>query len=342
MKALVYLGQKQVRWQDWPDPEPGQGQVLVRVAAVGICGSDLRGYMMGSSHRVPPMIMGHEASGEVVGLGADVPEKFLGMRVVMRPDLVCGSCEACRAGRVNQCISRQLIGVHVQGAMAQYVTLPVGNLLPIPPEISFKHATLVEPLAVGLHAVNRAGDVNGRSVLIVGSGTIGLFTLVAARQLGSRVIITTDVIPNRLQAAEALGADAALNPTQPGWEELLTKKIGTGSVDIAFDAVGNPATLEQCLQAVKTGGVVVAIGGWRSIELQMNQLVRKEIDLRGTFNYTADEFEKACQWLVGGRFDPELLVTHSRPMNKGAETFTYMTEHYAEGIKFVLTQEAIE
>ena len=156
------------------------------------------------------MIMGHEAAGEVIALGADVPEKFLGMRVVMRPDLVCGSCEACRTGKVNQCSSRQLIGVHIQGAMAQYVALPAGNLLPLPAEISFKHATLVEPLAVGLHDINRGGDVHGRSVLIAGSGTIGLFTLVAARQLGASVIATTDVISNRLKAAEGLGANAAI------------------------------------------------------------------------------------------------------------------------------------
>ena len=341
MKALVYSGIKQIRWEDWPDPEPGPGQVLVRVGAVGICGSDLRGYIIGSSHRVPPMVMGHEAAGEVIALGAGVPQKFLGMRAVMRPDLVCGFCEACRAGRVNHCRSRQLIGVNVQGAMAQYVVLPAGNLLPLPAEISFEHGTLVEPLAVGLHAVNRAGDVHGCSVLIAGSGPIGLLTLVASRLFGSSVIVTTDVISNRLRVATALGATAALNPTQPGWEDQLAEKIGAETVDIAFDAVGIPATLEQCLQAVKPGGVVVAIGGWRSIELQMNQLVRKEIDLRGTFNYTDDEFEKACQWLVDGCFDPGLLVTHTGAMSEGADTFAYMAENYAEGIKFVLTQEAI-
>lgn len=341
MKALVYHGPHQMLWEDWPDPEPGSNEVLVKVCAVGICGSDLRAYMIGSSHRSPPMVMGHEAAGEVIALGTDVDEKFLGMRVVMRPDLVCGSCEACRTGRVNQCSSRKLIGVHVQGAMAQYVALPVGNLLPIPPQISFKHATLVEPLAVSLHAANRAGNVDGRSVLIAGSGTIGLFTLVAARQLGSRVIVTNDVIPKRLQAAKALGADTVINPTIPGWEKQLAEDIGAESVDIAFDAVGIPATLEQCLQTVKTGGVVVVIGGWRSIELQMNQLVRKEIDLRGTFNYTTTEFEKACQWLENGRFDPNFLVTHSKPMSEGAETFAYMAKNYAEGIKFVLTQETI-
>jgi L-iditol 2-dehydrogenase len=341
MKALVYHGPQQMLWEDFPDPEPGPGQVLVRVAAVGICGSDLRGYVTGSNHRVPPMVMGHEAAGEVVGLGANVSEKLLGLRVVMRPDLVCGSCEACRAGQVNQCSSRQLIGVHVQGAMAEYVTLPTANLLPIPPEISFKHATLIEPLAVGLHAANRAGNLGGRSVLIAGSGTIGLFTLVAARELGSRVIATSDVIPKRLQTAKALGADTVINPTEQGWENQLAEIIGAESVDIAFDAVGIPATLEQCLQTVKTGGVVIVIGGWRSIELQMNQLVRKEIDLRGTFNYTTNEFELASQWLIDGLFDPELLVTHSTPMSEGADTFAYMAKNYAEGIKFVLTQETI-
>jgi threonine dehydrogenase-like Zn-dependent dehydrogenase len=149
------------------------------------------------------------------------------------------------------------------------------------------------------------------------------------------------VIPNRLQVASALGADAALDPTQPGWEDRLIESVGAETVDIAIDAVGIPATLGQCLQFVKAGGVVVAIGGWRSIELHMNQLVRKEIDLRGTFNYIAEEFEQACQWLVDGRFDPNLLVTQTKPMSEGADTFEHMAKNYSEGIKFVLTQEAI-
>jgi 2-desacetyl-2-hydroxyethyl bacteriochlorophyllide A dehydrogenase len=341
MKALVYNGPLQMRWEEWPEPQPGPGEVLVRVRAVGICGSDLRGYISESSHRVPPMVMGHEAAGEVVALGVDVPEEYLGMQVVIRPDLVCGSCEACLAGGVNHCSKRQLIGVHVQGAMAECVALPVENLLPLPERVSYKHGTLVEPLAVGLHAVLRADQIAGGSVLIAGSGPIGLLTLVAARELGARVVVTIDVIPKRLEAAAALGADAALNPTEPDWEEHLVETIGAESVDTAFDAVGIPATLGQCMQMVKTGGVVVAISGWRSIELQMNQLVRKEIDLRGTFNYNVEEFEQALQWLAAGRFDSDLLVTHTYPLHKGADTFAHMAKKNTEGIKFVLTQEAL-
>lgn len=341
MKALVYQSLRQMCWEEWPELQPGPGEALVQVCAVGICGSDLRGYTGESSHRVPPMVMGHEAAGEVVAAGADVPEKFLGMRVIMRPDIVCGSCQACLAGQTNHCSNRQLIGVHIQGAMAERVVLPVGNLLKLPDKVPFEHGTLAEPLAVGLRAIHRGGEINGRSVLIAGSGPIGLLTLVAARQSGAGVIVSTDVLSNRLQAASALGTSAVLNPTQSGWKDRMSEEIGSESVDIAFDAVGTPATLGQCLQAVKPGGVVVAIGGWCSIELQMNQLVRKEIELRGTFNYTASEFEQACQWLAEGRFDPDLLVTHTEPMSEGADIFAHLASNNAEGIKLVLTQEAI-
>jgi L-iditol 2-dehydrogenase len=341
MNALVYHGSHQMRWEEWPESQLGPGEVLVRVRAVGICGSDLRSYTGESGHRVPPMVMGHEAAGEVIALGADVPKEYLGMRVVMRPDLVCGSCEACLAGRVNHCSSRKLIGVHVQGAMTECVTLPMGNLLPLPQVVSFAHGTLVEPLAVGLHAIYRAGEIKGCSVLIAGSGPIGLLTLVAARQLGARLVVTTDVIPKRLKVAVALGADAAFNLAEPGWEEQLIKAIGADCVDAAFDAVGIPATLGQCMQTVKIGGVVVAIGGWRSIELKMNQLVRKEVDLRGTFNYTAEEFEQARQWLAAGHFDSDLLVTHTSPLQEGAQLFASIAKDSAAGIKYVLTQEAI-
>jgi len=340
MKALVYHGPHQMRWEDWPDPKPGKGKVLVGVRAVGICGSDLRGYTGESSHRQLPMVMGHESAGEVLVLGPEVSAEFMGLRAVMRPDLVCGSCEACRVGQTNHCSSRQLIGVNVQGAMAECVVLPVENLLPFPQGVSFAHGTLVEPLAVGLHAVLRAGEIAGRSVLIAGSGPIGLLTMVAARQLGASLVVMTDVIPSRLEVAAALGADTAINPTEPGWEDQLIEAVGAETVDVAFDAVGIPATLGQCMQAVRTGGVVVAIGGWRSIELQMNQLVRKEIELRGTFNYTVEDFKQARNWLVEGHFDPELLVTHILPIQQGADTIAYMVKNNTEGIKFVLTQEA--
>jgi threonine dehydrogenase-like Zn-dependent dehydrogenase len=225
--------------------------------------------------------------------------------------------------------------------MAELVVLPVGNLLPLPEDVSFEHGTLVEPLAVGVRAIHRGGEIAEFSVLIAGSGPIGLLTLVAARQSGAGVIVTTDVISKRLQAASALGADAALNPTQPGWEDRLFETVGAETVDIAIDAVGIPSTLGECLKLVKPGGVVVAIGGWRSIELHMNQLVRKEIDLRGTFNYTANEFEMAHKWLIDGRFDPDLLITHTGALSDGANTFKNMAKNPSEGIKVVLTQEAI-
>lgn len=130
-------------------------------------------------------------------------------------------------------------------------------------------------------------------------------------------------------------------PYQMCWEDWPETQPGPGEVLVRVRAAGIPATLGQCAQAVKPGGVVVALGGWRSIELQMNQLVCKEFDLRGTFNYTANEFEQACKWLVDGRFDPALLVTHTDPLSEGSDTFAHMAKNNAEGIKFVLTQEAI-
>ena len=239
MKALVYHGPHEMRWEDRPDPEPGPGEAVVAVRAVGICGSDLRGYTGESSHRTPPMVMGHEATGEVVVLGSGVPESTLGTRVVIRPNVACGTCDECQAGHANRCRKRRFMGVHTQGAMAQRVAVPADNLLPLPYRVSFVHGTLVEPLAVAMHAARRAGDLSDCSTLIAGSGPIGLLTLIAVRQAGTRAVVMTDIIPKRRAMALALGADAALDPTEEGWTHRLAEIVDE-KVDVTFDAVVSP------------------------------------------------------------------------------------------------------
>ncbi|MGQ9494024.1 MAG: zinc-dependent alcohol dehydrogenase [Anaerolineae bacterium] len=337
MKALVYHGPQEIYWQDWPDPEPGPGEVIIAIRAVGICGSDLRAYKGDSTHRTSPMVMGHEASGEVVALGANVPQDKLGLRVVIRPDLICEACEKCLAGRTNLCHQRQLLGVHTQGAMAQRLAVPVSNLLPLPEEVSFVHGILVEPLAVGIHAVSRAGDLSGRSVLIAGSGPIGLLTLIAVRQAGARFVAQTDIIPKRLKTARALGAHAAVDTREQGWVSCLNEALGDdGGVDVAFDAVGMPETFEQAMLAVRPGGIVVAVAGWRTVPLNMSYFVRREIDLRATFNYTRVEFDKACLWLKERRFDADLLVTNVYPLAQGATAFAELAQDRSDKVKVVL------
>lgn len=339
MKALVFHGPHQMAWEDWPDPHPGPGQALIAVRAVGICGSDVHGYTGLSGRRVPPMIMGHEAVGEVVALGKGTPDGFLGQQVIIRPTVVCGQCEMCRSGRANLCKNRSMIGVQQPGAMAEFVAAPVENLLALPEEMDCEAGTLVEPLAVGVRAVHQAGNVSGKRVLIAGCGSIGLLTMVAARQGGARQVAMTDVVAKRRETARVLGADLAIDPRQPDWQEQLQRAVGGAGVDVAFDAVGIPATFEQAIFSLSWCGTLVALGGWQTVTLDLPRLVGREIHLAGTFNYTPGEFELAQQWLAKRVFNPAVFITDLYPISDGAQVFARLAQSQSDSIKVVLTAD---
>ena len=340
MKALVYHGPHQMRWEDWPEPQPGPGEAVVAVRAVGICGSDLHGYTGESGRREPPIVMGHEATGEIIDLGPGLEKSKLGTQVVVQPILTCGTCEQCQAGHAQRCRKRRFIGGTASGAFAEHLTVPVSNLLPLPEGVSLVRGTLVEPLSVGLHAARQAGDLSDHSVFIAGSGPIGLCTMIAARRAGAHAVFMTDVIATRRDAAIALGADAVLDPGQEDWRQELAQVVGAPDVDIAFDAVGIAPTFEQATKAVRPGGTVVAIGGWRTVPIDLSYIVTREIHLAGSFNYTPEEFNEARIWLAEGHLDPGPSLMNVYPLAEGAAVFEEIVCNRPEAIKVVLTSDA--
>jgi 2-desacetyl-2-hydroxyethyl bacteriochlorophyllide A dehydrogenase len=330
-----------MRWEDWPDPKPGVGEVLLETLAVAVCGSDVHGYTGQSGRRQPPMIMGHEAVGRVVGLGDGVSSDWSDRTAVLQPIVFCAMCDECRQGAVQRCRSRRFIGGSLNGAMAERVAIPASNLVLLPEAVNPVLATLAEPLAVGIHAASRAGNLNNRTVLIAGSGPIGLLAMVAARAAGAGRIITTDIAPSRRGLARALGADASLDPSTPNGGRGITELVG-GEVDVAFDAVGIPATFGQALAAIRPGGLVVAIGGWQSVPLDLIRIVTREVIVLGTFNYTPAEFTQALQWLADGRLDAQRLVSRVCRLEDGAAVFAELAAQGGGEGKTVLTRGGSE
>jgi len=326
VQALVYHGPHQMCWEDWPDPKPGPGDVLLETCAVGICGSDVHGYTGQSGRRQPPMVMGHEAVGRVVGVGDGVSPAWCGCTAAVQPIVFCAACDECRQGTVQRCRNRRFIGGTLNGAMAERLAVPAANLVPLPEGLSPVQATLAEPLAVGIHAATRAGKLSNRTVLIVGSGPIGLLVLVAVRAAGARRVVTTDLVPSRRALARALGADASLDAGASDWAQGL-KDLTGGEVDVAFDAVGVQATFAQALAAIRPGGVVVAIGGWQTVPLELSRVVTREASVLGTFNFTPAEFTQALQWLAGGRLDAGRLVSRVCRLDEGAAVFAELASH---------------
>ena len=327
MKAAVWHGTRQIRIDDVPSPTVRPDEVLLRVQMVGICGSELSGYLGQNSLRRPPLIMGHEFSGIVAQVGSAVTSLRDGDRVTVNPLIPDGTCAMCRQGRENLCLHRSLIGAHRPGAFAEYVAVPTIACHVLPAALDDATGTLVEPLACAWRAVKLAGVASDDRVLVLGAGPIGLLTLVAARQAGARFVAVSDVNPVRLALAREWGADQTINPQEqdlPDTMKELTEGLGC---DSAIDAVGLPGTRQQAVEAVRMGGQVVFVGLHEDrTELAVNHIVRAEITVRGSFAYTRDDFTQALHALTDGVIPGDSRWLTIRPLEDTDRYFTQLID----------------
>jgi threonine dehydrogenase-like Zn-dependent dehydrogenase len=340
MEALVWVGPGQMEIQQRTIPEPWFDEVLIAVRAAGICGSELSGYLGQNSLRKPPLVMGHEAAGSIIA-GAEVtladgsPAR-VGTRVTFNPLLTCGLCDRCQAGLSNLCRNRQLIGAHLPGAFAHYLTVPARQCYPLPDNLSETVASLTEPLACSARAVALAQVGPEHSLLIQGAGPIGLFSLIAARALGTRRIYVSDLSEPRLAVARQWGALETISARQHDVVQRIQQLV-PGGVDTVIDAVGADITRAQALQAVVPGGRVVFIGLHdESSPLAANYLVRQEITVTGCFAYVRSDFERAFSLITQGIFSLETNWLEERPLAGGAAAFADLVGGQAAATKIVL------
>lgn len=324
MPALVWTAPGTMEMQERRLPTPGDDEVLLEVAAVGICGSELSGYLGHNSLRVPPLIMGHEFSAHIVQVGgalANGAAPTVGQRVVVNPLVACGACTLCAAGLPNLCQRRQVIGAHRSGAFARYVAVPAAQCWPLPDELSDVAGALVEPLACAVRAVRHAHWQGAGPLLILGAGAIGLCCLAAARALSSGAIVISDRVAERLRLGEAWGATAAVDGSATDAQAQLRAALPDGAVAV-IDAVGANATRALALNLVRPGGRIVYIGLHdEASPLAANYLVRQEVAIQGSFAYTPADFVHAINLLEQGVVRPSPDWVEERPLHEGATAF---------------------
>ena len=329
MKAVVVHGAGDLRVETRPTPEPGPGQIALRMTHGGICGSDLHYYAHGAVGAFTlrePLVLGHE----VVGTVADDPSGRLtaGTPVAVHPASPCGVCRECRAGLAHVCGDTRYFGSaarfpHTQGGFAEYLVVRGDQARPLPPGLAPARAVLTEPLAVALHALSRAGDVRGRTVLVSGAGPIGALVVGAAKAAGAAEVWATDLLDNPLRIARRVGAD---HTAQVGAE-----KVPSEYFDIAVEASGAPAALGPVLAAVRRRGTLVQLGSLPAGPLgaELVAVVAKEIDIRGSFRFDA-EFDEALALLAAtDRLDP--VVTHTFPLEKAVEAMAVAADAAVSG-----------
>ena len=336
MKAAIWHGGRDIRIEDLPKPVAGPEEILVKVKAAGICGSELHAYEGLSKRRSPPLVMGHEFAGVVEEVGERIAGMKVGDRVTMHPAVACQVCEQCLSGRMNLCRARAHVGIDFPGTFAEFVKAPGRAFYRIPDSISFEEATLAEPLSVGIHTAGLSNIRDGDVVLILGSGVIGLSCLIAAREKRGTLLVS-DLVGSRLDFARSLGADAVIDASKVDPPEEVRRMTAGRGVDTVIEAVGLEKTVDQAISSVKCGGRVTIVGLLEEIiRVNILQVALKEIELNGSYGRTDGDFKSSLTVLEENVPKIRRLITHSFPLDHIAEAFETMSKEKATAMKIVV------
>ncbi len=335
MKRVKLIAPKKAIIEDIAIPDLKPNEILMRIAYCGICGSDLHA-SIGKHPFVPlPATPGHEFSGWVEKVGKNVTKFKNGDRVTAEPNLVCGECYNCKTGRYNICNSLRVMGCQGDGAMAEYFKLPANKAIRIPDELSLKHAVLIEPIAVGTHAIHKAGDLFGKNVVIIGSGMIGLGVLAGVKKAGANKIWISDFTPSRLNLALDIGADRILNATD-NIISIIKKEASFTGIDIVFECVGNSSALRTSMELIRKGGKVIVMGVYEDeVRIKAADLQDREIQLIGTLMYTRQDFQDAIHLLLNGDLPSDKIIGKIFKLDYANEAFDYARNH-KETIKTII------
>jgi 2-desacetyl-2-hydroxyethyl bacteriochlorophyllide A dehydrogenase len=320
-----------------PETHPEAGEVRVRSTVVGICGSDLHAACGRHPFIDLPYRPGHEVVGVVDAVGAGVDDTWLGTRVVVEPNLACGQCTQCRAGRYNICRDLLVLGCQTPGGLADSFVVAADRLVALDPALDDDHAILIEPLATPVHAVRRAadavGDLRDRSVVVIGAGPIGLFALLAARRAGARVVVA-DLLASKRERAERLGAAATFDPTTQDAVASALQRLG-GPAAAVIDCVANESSLAQAVDLVDKGGAIMIVGvaaGATPVRLDLVQ--DRELALIGNLMYVREDFTAAIDMLASGGVPVDEFITARYDLEHAAEAFTASAD--PENVKVVV------
>jgi L-iditol 2-dehydrogenase len=341
MKALLLTQPSQLTCTEVPEPECADDGVLVRVAACGICGSDIHGFDGSTGRRIPPLIMGHEAAGVIETVGRNVTKFRVGDRVTFDSTISCGACSFCTRCAVNLCENRQVLGVSCgeyrrHGAFAELVALPERILYLLPQGLTFEHAALVEAVSIAVHAVRRSELVKGETAVVVGTGMIGLLVVQVLKHYGASKVVAVDQSESKLKLARELGADQTVLVTSDDTlAEILASQESQG-FDHAFEVVGITSTVQLAVNAVLRGGTVTLVGNLSpEVALPLQAVVTRELTLRGTCA-SSGEYPECLELIASGAVQVAPLISAVVPLAEGPSWFARLHSGEAGLMKVIL------
>ncbi|MBM3783666.1 MAG: galactitol-1-phosphate 5-dehydrogenase [Acidobacteria bacterium] len=341
MKALLLKEYMNLEVTDFPEPEIGPEDILVRVRACGICGSDIHGIDGSTGRRIPPLVMGHEAAGVVAKLGSQVEGWAEGDRITFDSMISCGKCDFCTSGHRNLCNNRMVLGVSCgdyrrHGAFAEYVAVPARICYKLPDALPYEHAALIEAVSVAVHAVDITPVRLGDTAVVVGAGMIGLLTIQAAINAGCTTVFAIDLDDAKLALAKKLGAADGFNPKHCDAAAEVVKRTGGKGADIVLEAVGATEPVKTALAAVRKGGTVTLIGNITpKIELNLQSVVTREVRLQGTCGSNG-EYPACIDLLVTGRIKVNEIISAKVSLDDAPSAFNRLYNHEPNLMKVIV------
>ena len=319
MKGSYFLGNKIFKTQMIPKRELGADEVLVKVAACGVCGTDVHIYhgSKGSAEVNPPIILGHEFAGVVVEVGSQADQLTVGDHVTIDPNIYCGKCHFCRVGKKQLCENLKAIGVTVNGGFAEYCYVPQSQCFKLKPQVLLRHGAMAEPLACCLHGIDRAGIRAGDTVCVIGGGAIGLLMVQLTKLAGASRVILSEPVEYRRKTGMQIGADGIIDPFHEEPAKRMTELLGTQGADVVIECVGNEADITQAFHVAKPGAAVLLFSVPKAgtyYRLSLEDIYQKELRIEGS-KINPDTHERAVELINSNRicFDP--IITHSYPVD---------------------------
>jgi len=334
MRQAVMTAPGAIEYRDIPLPEPGSGELLLKIMRIGVCGSDIHVNHGLHPYTKYPVVQGHEVSGRVERLGAGVRGFAVGDRVTFMPQVYCGACLPCRSGRYNICDSLKVMGFQTTGAASEYFAVAADKCLRFPENMSFEAGAMIEPLAVAVHALGRLGDIKGKRLAVYGAGPIGNLVAQSALGLGAAEVIATDTSDFRLSLAKTCGVHHVVNPTKEDLDAAILRIYGPDRADAALECVGVEATMSQAILSARKGSAIVVVGVFgEKPKVDLGLVQDRELSLVGTLMYRREDYERAIALAAGGKVKLDPLMSAHFPFDRYKDAYDFIDANREKSMK---------
>lgn len=337
MLQQVMVNPGEIIFREVEIPELEENQVLIKIMNIGICGSDIHVYHGKHPFTSYPVTQGHEVSGEIVKIGKGVSGLEIGQRVTIEPQVYCGECYPCRHGKYNLCEELKVMGFQTIGTASEYFAAEASKVTPIPENMSFEEGAMIEPLAVAVHGVKQMGSVNGMKIAVLGAGPIGNLVAQAAKGMGAKSVMITDISDLRLKKAEECGIDFCVNTKEKDFGEAMKEAFGPDKADVIYDCAGNNITMGQAIKYARKGSVIVLVAvfaGMAQIDLAVAN--DHELDIKSTMMYRHEDYVDAIRMVNEGKVNLKSLISKTFPFRDYKKAYEYIDNNRESSMKVII------